>query len=436
MKRIIILGAAGRDFHNFNTIYKNNKDYQVICFTATQIPGIESRKYPKVLSGKRYSKGIPIYSEKQLEALIKKHKIDECVLSYSDLSYDQVMHLAARVNSAGSDFKMLSAEETMIKSKKPIIAVCAVRTGCGKSQTTRYIADILRKKGKKVVIVRHPMPYGDLSKQIVQRFSTLKDLDKHKTTIEEREEYEQHIKNGLIVYAGVDYEKILKCAEKEADVIIWDGGNNDTPFYKPDLMFTIADALRPNHEKKFYPGEINFKIADAIIINKENSANKRDINIIVRNANEMNPKAKIIHADSIINLGKNANKIKNKRILIIEDGPTLTHGGMTFGAGYTAAIKYSPKIINVKKYIFGEIKQTFEKYTHLNGQILPAMGYSKKQIKELEIIINKSKPEYIIAGTPIDLTSVIRTKVPILQAKYELKEKNKLISILLLKKVK
>ncbi|MCC7552077.1 GTPase [Candidatus Micrarchaeota archaeon] len=435
-KKIVIIGAAGRDFHNFNVLFKDNNEYEVICFTATQIPGIDGRKYPKILSGKMYPKGIPIYPEQDLEKLIKKYKIDECILSYSDLSYNYVMNLASRVNSAGADFKMLSAESTMLKSKKPVIAVCAVRTGCGKSQTTRYIANYLKQKGKRVIIIRHPMPYGDLSKQVVQRFETLQDLEKYNTTIEEREEYEEHIKNGFIVYAGVDYQRILKQAELEADVIIWDGGNNDTPFYKPDLMFTVADALRPGHEKLFYPGEITFRIADAIIINKENTANNRDIDTIVLNAKNMNSKAKIIHADSIITLEGNI-IIKNKKILIIEDGPTLTHGGMSFGAGYKAVIPENPKIINCKKYISGSIKQTFEKYSHLDGRVLPAMGYSKEQIKELEkIILNihkKEKLDYIVSGTPIDLKLLIKTKVPILKAKYELKEKSNIIQILLLK---
>ncbi len=433
-KRIIIIGAAGRDFHNFNTIYRDNKEYEVVCFTATQIPGIDGRKYPKILSGKMYTKGIPIYPEQDLEKLIKKYKIDECILSYSDLSYDYIMHLGARVNSAGADFKMLSAESTMLKSKKPVIAVCAVRTGCGKSQTTRYIANYLKQKGKRVIIIRHPMPYGDLSKQVVQRFETLQDLKKYNTTIEEREEYEEHIKNGFIVYAGVDYQRILKQAELEADVIIWDGGNNDTPFYKPDILFTVADALRPGHEKKFYPGEINFKLADAIIINKENTAKKRDIDTIVMNAKEMNSKAKIIHADSIITL-EGDNSLRNKKVLIIEDGPTLTHGGMPFGAGFKAISNKGSKIINVKKYLSGELKETFKHYSHLDGNVLPAMGYSKKQIQELEQIIEiikkKEKLEYIISGTPIDLKLLIKTEVPILRVKYELKEKGNIIKRIL-----
>ncbi|MFA5382747.1 MAG: GTPase [Candidatus Micrarchaeia archaeon] len=435
-KKIIIIGAAGRDFHNFNTLYRDNNEYEVVCFTATQIPGIDDRKYPKILSGKLYPNGIPIYPEEELENLIKKHKIDECILSYSDLSYDIVMNLSAKVNSAGADFVILSPEKTMLKSNKPVIAVCAVRTGCGKSQTTRYIANLLKQSGKKVVIIRHPMPYGDLSKQIIQRFTKIEDLKRYKTTIEEREEYELHIKNGFILYAGVDYERILRQAENEADIILWDGGNNDTPFYKPNLLFVVADALRPNHEKKFYPGEVNFRIADAIIINKENSANKRDIDTIVLNAKNMNSKAKIIHADSIITL-ENADKIKGKKILIIEDGPTLTHGGMVYGAGYKEAINYEPKILNVKNYLFGDIEKTFEKYQHLDGKILPAMGYSDKQIKELGEIIKKinqkEKIDYIISGTPIDLKLILKTTIPILKTKYELKERTNIIPFLISK---
>lgn len=344
------------------------------------------------------------------------------------------MNLAARVNSAGADFSMIAPEKTMLKSKKPIIAICAVRTGCGKSQTTRYIADILKKRGKKVVIVRHPMPYGDLTKQIVQRYSNLKDLKKYNTTVEEREEYEQHINNGFIVYAGVDYERVLRNAETEADIIIWDGGNNDLPFFKPDLMFTIADALRPNHEKRFYPGEICFRIADVIIINKENSANKRDIDTIVQNAKNMNKKAEIIHVESIIDINSD---IKDKKVLVIEDGPTLTHGGMQFGAGYKAAAQQKAKIINCKKYLIGSIRETFDKYGHLDGRVLPAMGYSKKQILELEKIINeiciKEKLDFVVSGTPMDLSLILTTKLPIIKIGYDLQEKNRGIDRILLK---
>ncbi len=422
VKKVIIMGAAGRDFHNFNILFRNNKNYKVICFTAEQIPGISERSYPKELSGKFYPKGVPIYPEQQLPKLIKKHKIDEVILSYSDLSNQEVMEKASLINAAGADFKLASADSTMLKSKRKIISVCAVRTGCGKSQTTRKISSLLRKRGKKLVVVRHPMPYGDLRKQEVQRFATLKDLDEHNCTIEEREEYEQHINNGTIVYAGVDYGKILKKAEKEAEIILWDGGNNDPPFFKPDLHIVVTDALRPNHELTYYPGHTNFLLADVIVINKENSAPKKNIQTIVKNIKKFNPKAQIIHADSILS-APNPKRLKGKKTLVIEDGPTLTHGGMKFGAGFKFAQKHEAKLINVKKYAVGSLKKTYEKYPHLE-KILPAMGYSKKQLKELESTIKKSNPEIILTGTPIDLNLLFKFSVPIIHVKYALKEKN------------
>ncbi len=424
-RRVLILGAAGRDFHNFNTFFRDNKNYRVIAFTMTQLP-VGKRTYPKILAGNLYPKGIPIYPESKISELIKKHRIDICVLAYSDLTYDYVMRIAAKVNSLGADFWLLGPKSTMLKSKKPIISVCAIRTGCGKSQTSRKIVKILKEKGRKVVVIRHPMPYGDLSKQIVQRFASYEDLEKYKCTIEEREDYEPHLEMGTIVYAGVDYKKILKEAEKEADVIIWDGGNNDFSFIKSDLYITVADALRPGHEISYYPGEINARMADVIIINKAKTAKPSDIKIIEQNIKKINHKARIIKASSPVSVD-NPNLIQGKKALVIEDGPTLTHGEMSYGAGMLAAKKYKAKIVNPKNYLTSFYKKYVARYPHLKGQkIIPAIGYSKSQMRELQKIINKAEVDIVILGTPTNLSRFLKLNKPAVHVKYKLRELGRL----------
>jgi len=420
-KKVIIMGAAGRDFHNFNVFYRNNDDYEVIAFTATQIPNINERMYPPVLSGEKYPKGIPIYPEEDLINLIKKHKIDEVVFSYSDVSHEYVMHKASEVVAAGASFRLLSDEQTMIQSSKHVISVCAVRTGCGKSQTTRKAAKILLEKGKKVVVIRHPMPYGDLTKQVCQRFTTYEDMKNHNCTIEEMEEYEPHIKEGIVVFAGVDYEKLIREAEKEADIILWDGGNNDTPFYKPDLEIVVVDPHRAGHELKYYPGEVNFRRADAIIINKVDSAKAEDVEKIMKNIGSFNPEAKVLKADSTVKV--DSTDIKPKKLLIIEDGPSLTHGDMAFGAGVIAAKKYFPdaELVHPRRFAVGSIKELYTKYNHLKD-VLPAMGYFEDQIKELEETVNKSDADLVIIATPIDLQKLIKINKPSVRVYYELNE--------------
>ena len=417
-KKIIIMGAAGRDFHNFNVYFRNNKQYQVVAFTATQIPDIAGRKYPYELSGDLYPDGIPIYPENDLTRLIKEYDIDEVIFAYSDLPYSYVMEKSAIVNAAGADFTLLGPKNTMIKSKKPLIAVCAVRTGCGKSQISRKIFEILRKKGLKVASIRHPMPYDmDLTTQICQRFATYEDLDKYNCTIEEREEYEPYIDMKGVVFAGVDYEKILLEAEKEAEIIIWDGGNNDFSFYKPNLLITITDPHRPGHEISYYPGEVNTITADIIIINKVNTANKENIEIVRNNVKKINPNSKIIDGISSV-IVENSELISGKRVLVIEDGPTVTHGNMKYGAGTVAANDNNAKeIIDPRKYAVGSIKETFDKYNHLTN-VLPAMGYGKKQIDELEKTINNSECDIVVSGTPIDLNRIIKTNKKILRVTY------------------
>ncbi len=422
--RVIILGAAGREFHNFNVYYRNNPKYEVIAFTATQIPGIAGRKYPKELAGKYYKDGIPIHPEEQLSELIKKFNIDEVVFAYSDVSHEEVMHKASIALSHGVNFVLLGPNHTMIKSRKPVVAICATRTGAGKSPTTRKVTKILREMGKKVIVIRHPMPYGNLKKQMVQRFKTYKDLDKFETTIEEREEYEGHITNGFVVYAGVDYEKILRKAEKEADIIVWDGGNNDFSFIKPDLLIVVADARRAGHEIRYHPGESNVRMADVIIINKVNSAKPEDVKIIEKNIAELNPKAKIVHANLTIE-PEEPEMIKDKRILAIEDGPTLTHGEMSTGAAYIAAVKYGAKeIIDPRKFAVGSIVDVFKKFKQLTS-VLPAMGYGKEQMKELEDTINKSDCDLVLIGTPIDLKRLLEINKPAMRVRYELEEVGK-----------
>ena len=419
--KTIIMGAAGRDFHVFNTYFRDNELYEVVAFTATQIPNIEGRKYPAILAGKLYPDGIPIYTEDQLPNLIKTHDVRQVVFAYSDISHEDVMHKASTVLAAGADFRLMGPKNTSLKSTKPVISVCAVRTGVGKSQTTRAVCKYFKEKGKKVVAIRHPMPYGDLSKQICQRFATYEDLDLHQCTIEEREEYEPHIDSGIVVYAGVDYEVILREAEKEADVIIWDGGNNDFPFYHTDLSIVLVDPLRPGHELLYHPGETNLKLAELIIINKIDSANAADINTVRENIEKVNPKAQVIEAASPISV-EEPEMVKGKRVLVIEDGPTLTHGEMGFGAGFVAAKKFGAgTIVDAKPFAVGSIKETYEKYPHLNT-ILPAMGYGKEQIKELEQTINSIDCDLVLSGTPIDITRVITTNKPVIRVKYELQE--------------
>ena len=420
-KRIIIIGAAGRDFHNFNVVYRNCPNTEVVAFTAAQIPDIDGRKYPAALAGEYYPNGIPIFAEEELENLIKELKVAECVLSYSDLPYDRVMHIASRVMAAGAKFSVLGSYPTMIKSTKPVVSVTAVRTGCGKSQTTSAVVRSLIAMGKKVVSVRHPMPYGDLEKQKVQRFAELADLTKHKCTIEEMEEYEPHIAMGSVIYSGVDYEAILREAEKEADVVVWDGGNNDMPFYKPDLNIVVVDPLRPGHEISYYPGEVNLRMADIVVVNKIDSAYPEDVEEVLYNIREYNPKAEIIMAASSIRVDDPA-VIRGKKVLVVEDGPTLTHGEMDHGAGMVAARRYgAADLVDPRPYIVGKIAETFEHYPEI-GVLLPAMGYGDQQMKDLEATINKTDCDSVVIGTPINLARFIKIKQPNTRVYYELVE--------------
>ena len=420
-KNVIIMGAAGRDFHNFNTCYRDNENYNVAAFTAAQIPDIEGRKYPAELAGKLYPDGVPIYAEQDLPGLIKDLDVDICAFSYSDVSYQDVMSAASVVNAAGADFLLIGTKDTMIKSTKPVIAVGAVRTGGGKSQTSRRIIEILMESGVKVVAIRHPMPYGDLSKQKVQRFAEIEDLDRHHCTIEEMEEYEPHIQRGNVIYAGVDYEAILREAEKEADVILWDGGNNDFPFYKPDLMITITDPHRAGHELSYYPGETTLRIADVVLINKIDSADGADIQTVRVNIESINPGATVVDGASPISVDK-PELIKGKKVLAVEDGPTLTHGNMNYGAGTLAAKKYgASEIVDPRPFAVGRLKETFEIYPEI-GKLLPAMGYGKEQISDLEATINNTDCDTVIIGTPIDLTRVVNITKPTVRVSYNLQE--------------
>jgi len=413
------MGAAGRDFHNFNVYFRDNKNYDVIAFTATQIPDIAGRKYPAKLCGSLYPNGISIYPEEDLTKLIKEKDVDMVVFAYSDVTNAYIAEKAAIVNAAGADFVLMGTKNTMIKSSKPVIAVCAVRTGCGKSQVSRKLFKIIQKKGYKVAAIRHPMPYDqDITTQIVQRFAAYEDLDKYNCTIEEREEYEPYIDMDGVIFSGVDYKRILSEAEKEADVIIWDGGNNDFSFIKPDLFITIADPHRAGHELIYYPGELNARQADIVIINKVNTAKKEDIETVRNNIKRVNPKAQIIDGISTIT-ADDKEMIKGKRVLVIEDGPTVTHGGMKFGAGKIAAETWGAKeIIDPREHAVGSIVETFKKYNHLSN-VLPAMGYGKKQIKELEKTINNSNCELVVSGTPIDITRVLKTDKPVIRVRYE-----------------
>lgn len=426
MKRenVIIIGAAGRDFHNFNTYYRDNKAYNVVAFTATQIPDIDGRKYPSELAGELYPDGIPIYSQEQLPELIKELNVDECVFSYSDVSYEEVMGIGAIVNAAGANFKLLGPDKTMLKSTKPVISVCAVRTGTGKSQTSRKVIETLLEHGLKVVAVRHPMPYGDLNAQRVQRFATVEDLQKHKCTIEEMEEYEPHVARGNIIYAGVDYADILAAAENDpdgCDVILWDGGNNDFSFYQPDLAITVLDPHRPGHELKYYPGEVCLRTADVCIINKVDSATEEAVQIVENNIKYANPTSVIIKAESTITVD-NPETIVGKRVLIVEDGPTLTHGEMKIGAGTVAAQRLGAKeIVDPRPFAVGKLIDTFNKYKHVEN-VLPAMGYGEQQLKDLEATINNTDCDAVIIGTPIDLSRVISINKPCTRVHYDLNE--------------
>lgn len=420
-KKVIIIGAAGRDFHNFNVYYRDCDSTEVVAFTAAQIPDIDGRKYPASLAGKNYPNGIPILAEEALESLIKEHGVNECVLSYSDLPYEKVMHIGSRVMAAGAKFSMLGSYQTMIKSTKPVISITAVRTGCGKSQTTRAVVKELLRLGKKVVSVRHPMPYGDLELQKVQRFAQIADLEKHKCTIEEMEEYEPHIDMGSIIYSGVDYEAILREAEKEADIIIWDGGNNDMSFYKPDLSIVVVDPLRPGHEISYYPGEVNLRMADVVVVNKIDSAYPEDVEVVLENIRAYNPNAQVILAASAV-MVDHPELIKGKNVLAIEDGPTLTHGEMDFGAGIVAARRYGASdLVDPRPYIVGKIIETFEKYPDI-GTLLPAMGYGDEQMKDLEKTIANIECDSVVIGTPINLARFIEIKQPYTRVYYELAE--------------
>ena len=417
-RRLLIMGAAGRDFHNFNVAYRDDPQVEVVAFTATQIPFIDDRTYPASLAGERYPEGIPIHDESMLEQLIKEQEIDDVIFSYSDVAHTYVMHKASQVLSAGANFVLLGPRATMLTSTVPVVAVCAVRTGSGKTQTTRAIAETLKEAGKRVVAVRHPMPYGNLEAQRVQRYATLEDLDRHHTTIEEREEYEPHITTGTIIYAGVDYGQILEQAQAECDVLLWDGGNNDLPFYKPDIHIVVADPLRVGHETSYYPGEVNLRMADVIVINKMDSASTEQVNALMDTIHQTNPGATVIQANSRVTVD-DCDAIKGKRVLVVEDGPTLTHGGMKFGAGVVAARAHgAAEIVDPRPWATGTIAETFLKYDV--GPVLPAMGYSEGQLAEMEEIIDAADVDVVVIGTPIDLRAVIEIRKPAIRVRYDL----------------
>ncbi len=420
MKKVLILGAAGRDFHNFNVLFRQDPNYQVVAFTATQIPDIAGRKYPPELAGQHYPQGIPIVEERELESLVQKHGVDVVVFSYSDVSHITLMHLASRSVAAGADFWLVGADRTMVSSKVPVVSVCAVRTGAGKSPVSRRVAAELRGLGMKVVAIRHPMPYGNLAEQAVQRFGSLDDLKKYKCTIEECEEYEPHIVNGTVIYAGVDYEAILRQAEKEADVILWDGGNNDTPFYKSDLEIVVADPHRPGHELTYYPGEVNIRRADVIVINKVDTADPANLETVRRNVKLANPEAKVIEAACRVTVA-DPQKVRGKRVLVVEDGPTLTHGEMRYGAGVVAARQNGAELIDPRPYAVGTIRATYEKYPHM-GALLPAMGYGEHQTKELAETINRTPCDLVLVATPVDLARIVNFNKPSVRVAYEVEE--------------
>jgi predicted GTPase len=424
MKNVIIMGAAGRDFHNFNVVYRNSPDFQVVAFTATQIPGIEGRTYPPELAGPRYPKGIPIFSEEELPRLVRELKADVAVLSYSDISYQDVMHKSSIAMAAGADFELLGPRSTTLRSKLPVVSVCAVRTGAGKSTASRRVAAILRERGKRVAIIRHPMPYGDLSKEAVQRFASFQDLDEADCSIEEREEYEPHISNGFVVFAGVDYQRVLSAAEKEADVILWDGGNNDIPFIQPNVHFVVLDPLRPGNELDHYPSEINVRLANAGIINKVDTAEPKNVQVVESNLKQLAPKAVVIKAASEITVEK-PELVKGKRVLVVEDGPTVTHGDMSYGVGFIAAQRFhASQIVDPRKSAVGIYKDTFKKYSHLT-QVLPTMGYGHQQIRDLQDTISKADCDSVIIATPADIRRIIKFSKPTAMVSYELKEQTR-----------
>jgi predicted GTPase len=420
-KKILILGAAGRDFHNFNVVFRGDPEYNVVAFTANQIPGIANRRYPTELAGPLYPAGIPIFEEKDLERLVKEHEIDAAVFSYSDISYPNLMHLASRVVASGADFWLLSSSRTQLKSSVPVISICAVRTGCGKSPVGRLVASELRRNGQRVVVVRHPMPYGDLAAQAVQRFAVMEDLDRHQCTIEEREEYEPHLREGTIVYAGVDYGRILRQAEKEADVVLWDGGNNDTPFYESDLQVVVADPHRPGHELAYYPGEVNLRRADILVINKVDTASPENVETVRKNIRASNPKARVVETACRVSISEPA-LVKGRRVLVVEDGPTLTHGEMPYGAGVVAARQCgAAELVDPRPYAVGSIRSTYEHYSHLTS-LLPAMGYSAIQRHELEETINRVPCDLVLVATPIDLGHLVKLNKPSLRVTYEVED--------------
>ena len=422
--RTLIMGAAGRDFHNFNVYFRNNADYEIVAFTATQIPGIEGRTYPSSLSGPGYTDGIKILPEADLAKIIREKDVELTVLAYSDLPHEVVMQKASLVLACGSDFRLMGPKTTMLKSSLPMVSVCAVRTGAGKSTVSRAVARSLKKMGRRVVVIRHPMPYGDLEKQVCERFASYEDMDRYECTIEEREEYEPHIDAGNVVYAGVDYEKILREAEKEADVILWDGGNNDLPFYVPDLQIVVVDPLRPGNELAYYPGEVNLRMADIVVINKVDSASRANLKLVRDNVKRISPNAKIVEAASEIYVEDKSN-IRGKKVLAVEDGPTVTHGEMKEGVGAIAARRYKAKsLVNPRPYAVGSIKRTYEKYPHL-GRVLPAMGYGEKQVRDLESTINAVECDSVVLGTPIDLRRIMNIKKPAVRVRYEIRETTK-----------
>jgi predicted GTPase len=423
-RRIVILGAAGRDFHNFNTCFRNSPEDHVVAFTATQIPDIAGRKYPAELAGPMYPEGIPIVEESQMERLILEQCADLVVFSYSDISHNNVMHLASRAAAAGADFLLLGADSTMLEARVPVVSVCAVRTGCGKSPVSRRVVQILREQALRVAVVRHPMPYGDLLRQRVQRFADLEDLNRHNCTIEEREEYEPHIVAGTVVYAGVDYEAILREAEKDADVVVWDGGNNDTPFFRSDMEIVVVDPHRAGHELSYYPGEVNLRRADVVLINKVDTASEVGVELVRRNVRETNPQARVIEAASRVEMD-GGRDVRGKKVLVIEDGPTLTHGEMEFGAGVVAARAAGAELVDPRPYAVGSLLQTFAKFRQI-GALLPAMGYSPKQLEELEETIRRTPCDFVVVATPVDLGRVIALDKPALRVRYEVEERGAL----------
>ncbi len=424
-KKVIIIGALGMDFHTFNQVFRDNPEYEVVAFTIASeqnvgTTGEAQRYYPAELAGSLYPNGIPMYPETQLEELIKRYDVDEAILAYSDVSHEEVMHKASRALASGADYKLISGKNTMVKANKPVVSICAVRTGCGKSQVSRKVYRILKEKGYKVVAIREPMPYGDLVEQNVMRFETYEDLDKHKCTIEEREEYEPYIEQGLVIYAGVDYEKIVREAEKEADVIVFDGGNNEISFYVPDLLFVVADPLRPGHEMRYHPGEVNARVADVLIINKMNSAKPEDVKTVENNLKKLNPDATIIKSNSVVTV-ENADELKGKKVIVVEDGPTLTHGGMSYGAGYVAAKNSGAEIVDPRPYLVGTMKSVFEEFPQIT-EIVPAMGYDEQQLKDLETTLNNADCDYIVDGSPINLKKLVNVNKPVVRVTYDIEE--------------